>query len=178
MEDIKSTVIKSIMAVLPEILQELVPLIIEKSEALINEKIRKRSESCRSKLPDNLIVNKEVSSFMRRNKNHWQKELEKRKDIYYKFTRSDQLILLYNECLEEEPIYIPCKFRNDNTFTMNEQEKNIYFKFDLSKLKTKIEIITTRREYFRKKLDEIDQKFTAFIESKSVSEVVKKEVEE
>ena len=45
-------------------------------------------------------------------------------------------------------------------------------------MKTKIEIITTRREYFRKKLDEIDQKFTAFIESKSVSEVVKKEVEE
>ena len=177
MEDIKSTVIKSIMAVLPEILQELVPLIIEKSEALINEKIRKRSESCRRKLPDNLIVNKEVSSFMR-NKNHWQKELEKRKDIYYKFTRSDQLILLYNECLEEEPIYIPRKFRNDNTFTMNEQEKNIYIKLDLTKLKTEMEILTTRREYFRKKLDEIDQEFTAFIESKSVSEVVKKELEQ
>ena len=135
-------------------------------------------EIYRRNLPDNLNFNKEVNSFIRRNNNHWQKELEKRKDVYYKFTRSDQLILLYNECLEEEPIYIPRKFRNDNTFTMNEQEKNIYFKFDLSKLKTKIEIITTRREYFRKKLDEIDQKFTAFIESKSVSEVVKKEVEE
>ena len=33
MEVIKSNVIKSKMAVLPEILQELVPLIIEKSEA-------------------------------------------------------------------------------------------------------------------------------------------------
>ena len=111
------------MAVLPEILQELAPLIIEKSEALINENITKGLETCRRNVPDNLNVNKEVNSFIRRNNDHWQKELEKRKDVYYKFTRSDQLILLYNECLEEEPIYIPRKFRNDNTFTMNEQEK-------------------------------------------------------
>ena len=41
-----------------------------------------------------------------------------------------------------------------------------------------MEILTTRREYFRKKLDEIDQEFTAFIESESVSEVVKKNLEE
>ena len=61
---------------------------------------------------------------------------------------------------------------------MNEQEKNIYFKLDLTKLKTEMEILTTRREYFRKKLDEIDQEFTAFIESESVSEIVKKKLEE
>ena len=147
----KINVIKSIMAVLPEILLELIPLIIEKSEALINENITKGLETCRRNVPDNLNVNKEVNSFIRRNNDHWQKKLEKRKDVYYKFTRSDQLILLYNECLEEEPIYIPRKFRNDNTFTMNEQEKNIYFKLDLTKLKTEMEILTTRREYFRKK---------------------------
>ena len=178
MEVIKSNVIKSKMAVPPEVLQELVPLIIEKSEAWINENITKGLETCRRNLPDNLNVNKEVNSFIRRNNDHWQKKLEKRKDVYYKFTRSDQLILLYNECLEEEPIYIPRKFRNDNTFTMNEQEKNIYFKLDLTKLKTEMEILTTRREYFRKKLDEIDQEFTAFIESESVSEIVKKKLEE
>ena len=88
-------------------------------------------------------------SFICRNKNHWQKELEKQKDVYYKFTRRDQLILLYNECLEQEPIYIPCKFRNGNTFTMNEKEKNISFKLELTKLKTEMKILTTR-EYFRK----------------------------
>ena len=58
---------------------------------------------------------------------------------------------------------------------MNKQEKNIYFKLDLTKLKTEME---TRREYFRKKLDKIDQEFTAFIERESVSEVVKKKLEE
>ena len=178
MELIKSNVIKSITAVLPEILQELVSLIIEKSETLIHENITKGLETCRRYLPDNLNVNKEVNSFIRRNNDHWQKKLEKRKDVYYKFTRSDQPILLYNECLEEEPIYIPRKFRNDNTFTMNEQEKNIYFKLDLTKLKTEMKILTTTREYFRKKLGEVDQEFTAFIENESVSEVVKKKLEE
>ena len=63
--------------------------------------------------------------------------------------RSDELILLYNECLEEEPIYIPCKLRNNNTFTMNEQGKNIYFKLDLTKLKTEMEVLTMRREYLK-----------------------------
>ena len=41
-----------------------------------------------------------------------------------------------------------------------------------------MEILTTRREYIRKQLDEPDDKFTAFIESESVSEVVKKKLEE
>ena len=61
---------------------------------------------------------------------------------------------------------------------MNEQELNIYFKVDLAKLKTEIRILTTRREYFRKKLDEIDHEFIVFLGSKSVSEVVKKKLGE
>ena len=61
---------------------------------------------------------------------------------------------------------------------MNEQEKSIYFKPDLRKLKTEMEILTKRREYIRKQLDETDERFTAFIESESVSAVVKKRLEE
>ena len=82
MEVIKSSVIKNIMAILPEFLQELVLWIIEKSEALINEIITKGLKTCHRKLPDNINVNKEVNSFIRRNNNHWQKELEKWKDVY------------------------------------------------------------------------------------------------
>ena len=97
----------------------------KKSEALINENITKGLETCRRNLPDKLNVNNKVNSFICRNNNHWQKELEKQKDVYYKFTFSGNLIFLYNECFEEEPIYIPRKFHNDNTFTMKEQETNI-----------------------------------------------------
>ena len=82
MEARKSNVFKSIVAVLTEILHELVPLIIEKSEALINENIAKALEICRRNSPDNLNVNKEINSFIYRDNNHWQKELVKQKDIY------------------------------------------------------------------------------------------------
>ena len=61
---------------------------------------------------------------------------------------------------------------------MNEQEKNFYFKFDLTKLKTEMKVLTTKREYFRKNQDEIDNKFTAIIESKFVLEEVKKKFKE
>lgn len=105
MELIKSNVFKSIMAVLPEMLHELNALIIEKQEALISENIAKGLEIFRGNLTNNLNANKEVYSFIYRNNNHWQKKLVKRKDIYCKFTRSDQLILLYNKYLEEELIY-------------------------------------------------------------------------
>ena len=64
----------------------------KKSEALINENITKGLETCRRNLSDKLNVNKEVNSFICRNNNHWKKELEKQKDVYYKFTRSDNLI--------------------------------------------------------------------------------------
>ena len=59
------------MVVLVEILQELVLLTIKKSEASINENITKRLETCRKNLPDNINVNKEVFSFIRKNNNHW-----------------------------------------------------------------------------------------------------------
>ena len=51
-------------------LQGLVPLIIEKSEALINENIMKELETCHRNLPGNISVNNEVNSSICRNNNH------------------------------------------------------------------------------------------------------------
>ena len=53
-----------------------------------------------------------------------------------KYLTCDKQILLHNECLEEEPMYIPKKFRNDKVYTINDQEKKIYNKPALEKLKT------------------------------------------
>ena len=59
------------------------------------------------------------------------------------------------------------KFRNDDIFTMNQNEKkNICLKLDLRKLKTEIEVLKTRREHFRNKLDGIDKEMTNFIISR------------
>ena len=37
----------------------------------------------------------------------------------FKYLWCDKQILLYNECLEEEPMYILIKFRNNKIFTIN-----------------------------------------------------------
>ena len=73
------------------------------------------------------------------------------------YLRCDKQILLYNECLEEESGYIPRKFRNGKVYIMNEQEKKIYNKLALEKLKTEMEILTNRREHFRNNLDTTDK---------------------
>ena len=73
----------------------------------------------------------------------------------FKYLRCGKQILLYNEWLEEEPMYIPRKFRNDKVYTMNDQEKNIYSKLALEKLKTEMEILTNRPENFRNSIDTV-----------------------
>ena len=49
---------------------------------------------------------------------------------------------------------------------MNDQEKHLYEKLNLEKLKTKMEILTTRREHFRVKLDSTDNDFNEWLEKK------------
>ena len=84
--------------------------------------------------------------------------------------------LLYKECLEEEPIYIPRKFQNNKVYTMNDQENNIYNKLALEKLKTGMEIPTIRREHFRISKDTTDKEIEQFLDNKSISEILRREV--
>ena len=120
----------------------------------------------------------DVNDFPFRNKDKWRQEVQKPKDCYYKFVRRDQLIMLYKEYLEDAPIYISRKFRNDDIYTINHNEKNIYFKFDLVKFKTLMEVLTTRKEHFRNKLDRIDKEMTDFINNKATSELVAEKIKE
>ena len=50
---------------------------------------------------------------------------------------------------------------------MNQNEKNIYFKLNLTKLKTKMEVLTSTREHFRNKTDGIHKEMTDFINNKA-----------
>ena len=60
-------------------------------------------------------------------------------------------------------MYISTKSQNDKIYTMNEQEKNIYCKLGLEGLKTEMEILTNRREYFRNNLHTIDKEIKQFL---------------
>ena len=62
-----------------------------------------------------------------------------------KFTRYEQLLDLYGECLQEEPIYILHKFRNDKTYVTSQEELNVVRKYDLNNLQSEREILKLRK---------------------------------
>ena len=94
----------------------------------------------------------------------------------FKYLRCDKQILFYNECLEQKPLHIPRKSRNDKVYTMSDQEKNIYNKLALENLKTRMEILTNRWEHFRSSLNTIGKEIKQFIDNKSIPEVLRREV--
>ena len=59
-------------------------------------------------------------------------------------------------------MYIFGKFRNGKVYAINDQEKNIYNKLALEKLKTEMEELTNRRELFRNSIDTIDREIEQF----------------
>ena len=56
--------------------------------------------------------------------------LDKREKVYYQFHRTDWLLGLYSECMADENLYIPRKFRQDKTHRMNESETNVIKKLE------------------------------------------------
>ena len=62
----------------------------------------------------------------------------------YKFTSCERLLDLYGECLQEEPTYIPRKFRNDKTYLTSQEELNVVRKNDLNNLQSDRETLNLR----------------------------------
>lgn len=56
---------------------------------------------------------------------------------------------------------------------MNQNENNIYFKLDLMKLKTEMDVLRTRREHFRNKQGGIEKEMTDFINNKVTLQLVR-----
>ena len=77
-------------------------------------------------------IKQEAEHFIYSNSKLWSDLLQKRKYFVYKFTRCERLLDLYGECLQEEPIYIPRKFRNDKTYVTSQEELNVVRKNDLN----------------------------------------------
>ena len=63
----------------------------------------------------------------------------------YKFKRCERLLDLCKEWLQEDPMYIPRKFRNDKTYVTSQEELNISRKSYLNNLKSECEILKLRK---------------------------------
>ena len=94
---------------MPEVIERVTPLIMEKTDThlkqfWLNDKRNRDLSFTR--------IKKEAKHFIYSNNKLWSDLLQKIKDFVYKFTRCERLIDLYGECLQEESMYIPRKFRN------------------------------------------------------------------
>ena len=79
----------------------------------------------------NKNLKENLDAFINENRDIWRSKLDICKDDMFNYLTCDKQVLLYNQCLEEEPIYIPRKFWIDKVSTMNDLEKNIYKKLAL-----------------------------------------------
>ena len=166
-KDIKDTILENVFKVLPEILNDIFPVIMDKVSDIIKTNIKEYvPKPCLNNSRDNNV--KELEEFMTSNNATQSNFIKKRKDEFYKYTRCDSLLNLHKDCLAEESIYIPRKFRQDPIHTINDWEKLLYEKLNLEKLKTEMEILTRRREHFRVKLDSIDNDFNKWFQDKEL----------
>ena len=126
---IKKAVLDAVIDVLPEVVKDIIPLIIEKVKDLIDTNLSRVTNSQIE--VGNQNIGFDTRSFINKEQNIWFTLLDKRNHNYDRFTRCNRLILLYNECLTEEPLYIPKQFRNDNVFVMNSIDATLIRTLDI-----------------------------------------------
>ena len=170
---------KSFLEILPTILNDITPTIITSAENIIKDKVK-------DTLPNIETTSTTQGSFQTQNQAHdfeyfnqkfLNNKLKARNDYFYKETRSVELANLYEECLSEEPPYVPKEFREEKVHTLSEREKEIYGNLSEQKLKAEIEILKVRAKTNRDKIDQIDSTvddfFIANEENQEVVEILK-----
>ena len=94
----------------------------------------------------------------------------------YKFTRCEWLLDLYRECLQEEPMYIPRKFKNDKTYVTSQEELNVFRKNDLSNLQSECEILKLKKNNLLENIAIQDKILEEKLRERKIKQQIKKEI--
>ena len=173
MESIKQAVLNSVLEILPSLIKDLAPKILESAEKIIKENIDDFMPPALETLQLTPPTAKDQArSFEELNKQKLNNKLKYRNQVFWKLTRDNELSKLYSECLKQNPPYVPRKFRGDNTFKGSEEEVAIYQKLAEQRLSAEIEVLNIRGEKNREKVANIDEETFQFFESKESHAVV------
>ena len=179
MESIKQSVLNSFLEILPNIINEIAPTIMQSAEMIIKKRIGEVISSTRPFLNVSSTAVKEKARLIENiNTKQLNSKLKLRNDTFWQLTRSSELSKLYSECLQEKPSYIPQKFREDSTFKVSEEEIVAYKKLEQHKLSTEIEVLNLRAENYKKKIEDVDGEAFKFFESQEENGHVLKELKE
>ena len=160
-DDIRDLVIKS--------LKEIIPVVIEESTATLAEKcketIMQTTSNCfpSKKSPPS----REVLRFVAINKQSWKLQLTEGNKLYGQFIRCESLLDIYGLCLQEEPVYIPKRYRHDKVHVLYDEEKNIRTTANLQNMQADMEVLKIRRDNYKRMLDKCDESSLKFINEKA-----------
>ena len=162
-EIFKSKLIEKVLNLLPAILKEITPAIIELTSNILQSHVKETKSSQKIDSFSTESVDREVKSFKNRHQKFFDKKLQEREHFYYKDARCVHQLDLYNDCAQAEPLYIPRKFRRDNFHVKSDAELTVLSKMEIQRFQSECELLCIRRDEYTKKLFDIDQDIEKFI---------------
>ena len=174
MDLIKKVALNSILEALPTIIREITPKIIESAEEIIKKNIHEALPTTEDIFDHSLISTPTSDQVHHLNKAELNAKLKLRNVTHWKSTRSKKLAKLYTECLEEEPPYIPQKFRVKKEPNSSTAEIAVYSKLSVQKVTAEMELLNIKAQESQEKIKQLDNEAYHLFEN----EVDKNEVTE
>ena len=140
--DLQNIIMEQIKQILPSLVDNIILVIIKKAKEITTDKTFSETDK---------------SSIIKENREKWNKTLDKREDLFYKYHHTTRLLDLYTECLEQDELYIPRKFRQDNTHISNPAESPVIRKLEFQRFQAECEILRIRRDNFNSDIQQLDQ---------------------
>ena len=160
-EDIKrirDEVVSEINKELPKILREFFPTMVDGLLPTIVAAVEKKTTS-------HLSAREEAKRFIEEeNPTKFNECLLRRKKVFQQYQRCESLIQLYDECKEEDPPYIPRKFREDK-FQVNDQEElDIVNRRSMANFQCQHDILIKRKRDFATMVNNEDDLIIRYVE--------------
>ena len=151
------------------LLDNIKPKIIEISKALIDYYKQATAQK--------ISVQQEFTDFRRKNKQYFDHNLIKREELYYKYARNEHFLNLYNDYMQEEPLYVPRKFHLDTYHVTSQAELHIIIKADFNRFQTECEIFKLRCNDLSNKMFQIDEEIEKYINGTQLSPEAKEKLQ-
>ena len=118
----------------------------------------------------------DAMKFMTDNKESFNKYEALRDSAFWSATRYYELTKLYQECLDENPVYVPRKFRRDKYHVVSADELSILKQREVNDLKSEIDLFRLREERNRKKIELQDDLVAILVNEKVQNPYLKEEI--
>ena len=164
MNSLPDSILQIIKGSLPELLEENIPTFASKLD-----EHQKLSSRAKSDANEYIYNNNTITNFLN-------KQFNIRKQKYRQFIRCKNLLSLYDECMLEDPPYVPKKFRGDKYHVRNQREQEIIFNRNMSQMKSEYELLSFRRDDFEGIYKSCDEEIRKHVAQAPVNQFVRDEI--